>query len=236
MSAKDLKAQWKPETAENGSPAKAAKTTAHKAKKSGSNEQVGWASGLVGLVVLGLLVWGIWSWVAGGEDPSELASITDNEEVDERVLTPDPIKQTTGTEESTATQSAELLGTYYVNANSLNQRGTPGGDVVSKVTRGQALEVTEVRDGWARVRKDGGASRWVSFEYLSREKPATLPQNRTLAPAPVIPALTPAQTAQAKKIERKAEGLDKSPEAVRATSKPSISSTAETDWDFRSAE
>ncbi|MDP5254973.1 MULTISPECIES: SH3 domain-containing protein [unclassified Vibrio] len=63
--------------------------------------------------------------------------------------------------------NAKSKGTYYVSANRLNVRGAPGkgGKVKGHFTKGQALAVYAVVDGWAKVYFNGQYL-WVSNQYL----------------------------------------------------------------------
>ena len=84
-----------------------------------------------------------------------------------------------------ASGAADGPGQYFVSADSLKERLGPSTDasVTNTIYKGQAVEVLEVKDGWARVSKyyDGAAegksgqvARWVSAQYLGRERPAPI--------------------------------------------------------------
>lgn len=73
-------------------------------------------------------------------------------------------------------------GVYYVAASALNVRFAPagGGQVATRLDRGEKVYVFETRDGWARISKPfsgesvglpGIVAYWVSLRYLSREAP-----------------------------------------------------------------
>ena len=80
--------------------------------------------------------------------------------------------------QGTNDSSVSVLGTFYVTADSLNRRNSPEGSVIGKVTRGEAVEIAELRDGWARIA--GATSGWVSEKYLSRTRVEPQSGNSTL--------------------------------------------------------
>lgn len=72
----------------------------------------------------------------------------------------------------------------FVSTDGLNVRDKPGGKVVSKLKRGEKVQVFETRNEWARISIDGQTSRWLSFKSLcsgsdcyvaSKLKPVTQP-------------------------------------------------------------
>ncbi|MFN0263827.1 SH3 domain-containing protein [Tepidamorphus sp. 3E244] len=94
---------------------------------------------------------------------------------------------------------------YYVTANSLNVRLCPATScpATNKLYRGQKVELFQSRDGWARISEFYDASvekaefpeiqedkvaRWVSAEFLSRNKP-TNPEPAALSPEIMDPRI-----------------------------------------------
>ncbi|HWA23452.1 MAG TPA: hypothetical protein VG735_13740 [Caulobacterales bacterium] len=76
--------------------------------------------------------------------------------------------------------------TYYVKVEATDELSAPGGGrVVNQIYRGQRLEITDRRNGYARVNSlDALEAAWVKASSLSRDKPAQ----------PDQPSLTPAQS------------------------------------------
>ena len=79
--------------------------------------------------------------------------------------------------------ATEGPGWFYVTAESLKEWLGPSTSAAATNTiyKGQAVEVFEVKDGWARVSKyydgtvegqSGQVARWVSAQYLGKEKSA----------------------------------------------------------------
>ena len=56
--------------------------------------------------------------------------------------------------------------TMYVAASALNQRSSPDGSIVSKLSGGNVVTVYESRGTWARVSPDGASPLWVSQSHL----------------------------------------------------------------------
>lgn len=82
-----------------------------------------------------------------------------------------------------AQAAADGPGPYFVSSDSVKERLGPSVSAASTNTihKGQAVEVFEVKDGWARVSKfydgavegqSGQVARWVSAQFLVKEKPA----------------------------------------------------------------
>lgn len=66
-------------------------------------------------------------------------------------------------------------GVRYVIANVLNVRSQPSdGEVVSRVLKGDQVEVLESRGDWARI----ALSRWVHSGYLSVDRPSSAAQSQ----------------------------------------------------------
>ena len=164
--------------------------------KAGTGQVAKRGSGALRLAFIGLLTWGVWSWLSGNDEEVNVtvADVKIVEEAEAFEMTDQRVALNSGATETepqtsatsevasnepssgTGSQPSSPLGTYYVTANSLNERSAPNGEVVNKVHRGQALKVTEIQNGWARVTEDSSSPRWVSLAYLSREKPEELPQ------------------------------------------------------------
>ena len=77
---------------------------------------------------------------------------------------------------------------HFVSADNLNVRDQPGGKVVSKLKRGEKVQVFETRNEWARISTDSQSSQWLSLKSLcsgsgcyvvSKPKPVT----RSVQPA-----------------------------------------------------
>lgn len=73
---------------------------------------------------------------------------------------------------------------HFVSADNLNVRDQPGGKVVSKLKRGEKVQVFETRNEWARISTDSQSSQWLSLKSLcsgsgcyvvSKPKPVTQP-------------------------------------------------------------
>nr|WP_241486384.1 SH3 domain-containing protein [Pseudomonas helleri] len=73
---------------------------------------------------------------------------------------------------------------HFVSADSLNVRDQPGGKVISKLKRGEKVQVFETRSEWARISIDGQPGKWLSSKSLcsgsscyvvSKPKPVTQP-------------------------------------------------------------
>jgi hypothetical protein len=73
---------------------------------------------------------------------------------------------------------------HFVSADNLNVRDQPGGKVISKLKRGEKVQVFETRNEWARISIDGQSSKWLSAKSLcsgsgcyvvSKPKPVTQP-------------------------------------------------------------
>lgn len=55
---------------------------------------------------------------------------------------------------------------HFVSADNLNIRDQPGGKVISKLKRGEKVQVFETRNEWARISIDGQSSKWISSKSL----------------------------------------------------------------------
>lgn len=65
-----------------------------------------------------------------------------------------------------STPFVEATETMYVDTAGLNQRSRPSGPVISKLSRGESVNVYERSGTWARVSADGVAPLWVSSSHL----------------------------------------------------------------------
>jgi hypothetical protein len=64
------------------------------------------------------------------------------------------------------TSSVEVPETLYVDAAGLNQRAAPDGPVISKLSRGETINVYEHSGTWVRVSPNGADPLWVSSLHL----------------------------------------------------------------------
>lgn len=55
---------------------------------------------------------------------------------------------------------------HFVSADNLNVRDQPSGKVISKLKRGEKVQVFETRKDWARISIDGQPSKWLSSKSL----------------------------------------------------------------------
>ena len=55
---------------------------------------------------------------------------------------------------------------HFVSADNLNVRDQPGGKVISKLKRGEKVQVFETRKDWARISIDSQPSKWLSSKSL----------------------------------------------------------------------
>lgn len=80
-----------------------------------------------------------------------------------------------------ATAQASKAGSYYVVVPVLEERSAPNGAIVNRIYRGQRVDVTDIRGGWARVTGLQHDPRWVVAAGLSSKKPKDLPQKASPA-------------------------------------------------------
>jgi hypothetical protein len=84
--------------------------------------------------------------------------------------------------------------TYYVSATSLNVRLAPNrsGKITNRLSRQERVDVSEVRNGWARISRyydgeveglTGQVARWVWLASLSKQRPGELAQPAAIADA-----------------------------------------------------
>ncbi|WP_338110742.1 SH3 domain-containing protein [Pseudomonas paracarnis] len=73
---------------------------------------------------------------------------------------------------------------HFVSADNLTVRNQPSGKVVSKLKRGEKVQVFETRNDWARISIDGQSPKWLSSKslcsgsgcyFVSKRKPVTQP-------------------------------------------------------------
>ena len=82
--------------------------------------------------------------------------------------------------------AAQPTETMFVNTAALNQRSTPEGSVVGKVSGGDAVSVYERSGNWARISPDNSAPLWVSSSHLCSGAgcySSALPRARSSTPA-----------------------------------------------------
>ncbi|WP_260620675.1 SH3 domain-containing protein [Pseudomonas protegens] len=78
---------------------------------------------------------------------------------------------------------------HFVSADNLNVRDQPGGKVISKLRRGEKVQVFETRNEWARISIDGQSSKWLSSKSLcSGPGCYVVPKPRPSAQPPQPPA------------------------------------------------
>lgn len=77
-----------------------------------------------------------------------------------------PALATTTSAPSQVVAPAPQAQSSYIDADRLNVRSTPKGDVVSSLARGAAVQVYEQQDGWSRISKPSEVGRWVSSSSL----------------------------------------------------------------------
>lgn len=85
---------------------------------------------------------------------------------------------------SSSAPPATTATEQFVSADNLNVRDQPSGKVISKLKRGEKVQVFETRNEWARISLDGQSQRWLSSKSLcsgsgcyvvSKPKPVTQP-------------------------------------------------------------
>ena len=76
----------------------------------------------------------------------------------------------------------------FVSTDSLNVRDQPGGKVVSKLKRGEKVEVFETRNEWARISIDGQPSKWLSSKSLCSGLDCYVVSKPRAAVQPIQPA------------------------------------------------
>lgn len=88
----------------------------------------------------------------------------------------------------------------FVSADNLNVRDQPGGKVISKLKRGEKVQVFETRKDWARISSDGQPSKWLSSKSLCsgsdcyavlRLRPAIQPKQPARQQAPAYGSSCP---------------------------------------------
>lgn len=85
---------------------------------------------------------------------------------------------------SSSVPPATAATEQFVSADNLNVRDQPSGKVVSKLKRGEKIQVFETRNEWARISVDGQSPKWLSSKSLcsgsgcyivSKPQPVTQP-------------------------------------------------------------
>lgn len=78
----------------------------------------------------------------------------------------------------------------YVSADKLNIRDQPGGKVISRLQRGDKVQVFEKRNDWVRISIDGQPAKWLSSNSLCSGSNCYVASQ----PKPVRPAPQPTRT------------------------------------------
>jgi len=78
---------------------------------------------------------------------------------------------------------------HFVSADNLNVRDQPSGKVISKLKRGEKVQVFETRKDWARISIDGQPSKWPSSKSLCSGSDCYV----VLRPRPAIQPKQPAR-------------------------------------------
>lgn len=78
--------------------------------------------------------------------------------------------------ETASAPSEDAENVRYVVVETAEERDAPSGKVVNRIYRGQRVEVTDRRDGWARVTGLQYDPRWVRESQLGRQRLPDLPQ------------------------------------------------------------
>lgn len=98
--------------------------------------------------------------------------------------TPGALTSNTPTSVSTPAPVSASTTEKFVSADTLNVRDQPSGKVISKLKRGDKVQVFETRNEWARISTDGQPSKWLSSKSLcngsgcyvvSKPRPLTQP-------------------------------------------------------------
>lgn len=117
---------------------------------------------LVVLVALG----GVYSGLRTGTTTSTLPS--------ELGPTSPAISQSSPASPNTEADKFEVARTLYVTATALNVRSgpSPSARVLGKLYQGSSVRALGVSSGWVEIEMDGGASGWMSSQFLSERAPA----------------------------------------------------------------
>ncbi|VVO98745.1 hypothetical protein PS862_02729 [Pseudomonas fluorescens] len=76
----------------------------------------------------------------------------------------------------------------YVSADKLNIRDQPGGKVISKLKRGDRVQVFEKRNDWVRISIDGKPAKWLSSKSLCSGSNCYVASQPKPSPPPLQPA------------------------------------------------
>ncbi|WP_434589370.1 SH3 domain-containing protein [Pseudomonas sp. R4-83] len=117
-------------------------------------------------------------WVIGKKDtpPSQVQPAAQS--------TPDKLISVPATSTSPIAPPAD----QYVSTDKLNIRDQPGGKVISRLQRGDKVQVFEKRNEWVRISIDGQPARWLSSKSLCSGSDcyvAPVPKPARAAPQPV---------------------------------------------------
>ncbi|WP_416769724.1 SH3 domain-containing protein [Pseudomonas sp. RHF3.3-3] len=82
-----------------------------------------------------------------------------------------------------------LINEQFVSADNLNVRDQPSGKVISKLKRGEKVQVFETRNEWARISIDGQPSKWLSSKSLCSGSDCYV----ALKPKPGVQPIQPAR-------------------------------------------
>lgn len=77
---------------------------------------------------------------------------------------------------------------HFVSADNLNVRDQPGGKVVSKLKRGEKVQIFETKNDWARISTDGQSSKWLSSKSLCSGPGCYIVSKRKSVTQPLQPA------------------------------------------------
>lgn len=136
-----------------------------------------WKGSLVTLTSVFVLAWAGLAWISDEDNAeSKRPGATVSLKSKGADQAPDSNKGITVSDRKTPNSKSEKSGTqFYVNTSSLNKRDTPNGKVLAKLAGGQSVRVLGSRDGWARIIDGENREGWVALQYLSRQKPASVP-------------------------------------------------------------
>ncbi|MHC8383977.1 SH3 domain-containing protein [Pseudomonas sp. LB3P14] len=98
--------------------------------------------------------------------------------------TPNTLVSNTAVSSPTPASSSD----QFVRAEKLNIRDQPGGKIISKLSRGDKIQVFEQLDDWVRISIDGQPAKWLSSKSIcsgSNCYVASQPKSLRQAPQPV---------------------------------------------------
>lgn len=131
------------------------------------------SSGAAGLVGVGFLALLVTMCGEGGQRDSQHSSV-----VQAAVAPPAP----------TESYPPDTTETQFVSTSTLNQRSSPNGKIIGKLSGGDSVVVYERNGEWARVSAQGIPAKWVNSKllcsgsgcYRSTIRPASSSRERTL--------------------------------------------------------